>query len=97
MALILALKEGEIFYVDDRPVKVSKIISAHRFKLSVDKDWVTEEYLITSYSRVEVLPNVFCSAGSTPSVRQVRVLIEAPKNIKLLRDKCYDENNGQSP
>lgn len=91
MALILALNEGESFYVGDQKVLLEKIIDRNFFVLTIPTGWATQKFEIKDTSRVEILPNVFCQAGYGTQ-RQVKVLLEAPKHIKLLRSELYEAN-----
>lgn len=92
MALVLGLKEGESFYVDKKPVKVSKVKSANNFTLTIENEFASESFEINGESRVQILPEVYCSAGYG-SMQQVRVLVEAPRHIKLLRGKHVEADD----
>lgn len=52
-------------------------------------------YIITSYERVEVIPDVFISLGNVTKYNTSkfsRIAIEAPKDIKIVRVKDGRDN-----
>lgn len=92
MALALALQEGRSFYVGDVQISVERIIAPYRYKIRVHGaiDTIME---VSDRERVEVLPDVFISAGhpweKEGSGRWVKAIIEAPMSIKILRSEIY--------
>jgi len=91
MALVLGMREGERFFVGDVAVRVIDVDTGAKFTLEVD-DAFTRRIVVKNDSRVEILPEVYASAGFG-SAAQVRVLLEAPKHIRILREKHYEENH----
>jgi hypothetical protein len=87
MPLVLSLKEGDDFWVDDQQVVVSQIEDGARFWLAVDGEDRRRE--ITDAKAQEVRPDVFVSAGGFYRYGMVRVVIEAPRKIEILRGDRY--------
>lgn len=90
--LVIGVKLGESFYIDDVPVHVTRIESDNRFFVKVDKS--DEELEITDEESVEVLPNVRLSTGRKGSEDLARVVVQAPKSITILREALYRRKNG---
>ncbi len=93
MALVLGVKENLSFYVADTQVIVTQIITSTKFKITVCAPGMYHVYTITDQRALEILPKVMVSAGSNTSLSMVKVVIEAPRNIKILRDSLYHEEN----
>lgn len=95
MALVLTVYEGEPFYVGDTPVYLEKVISHNKFSLRVKTPSIEKLVKITDQRSEEILPGVKVSAGFEPKVSDgmlaVKVVIDAPKNKKILREKLYLE------
>jgi hypothetical protein len=87
MPLVLSLKEGDDFWVNDQQIVVGKIESGSRFVVSATG--TTKEHEITDTKAREVHPDVFVSAGGFFKYGMVRVVIEAPRNIEILRGDRY--------
>jgi hypothetical protein len=39
--------------------------------------------------RTELMPGIYASIGTGSTIDQVKVALEAPRNIKILRDNLY--------
>jgi hypothetical protein len=87
MPLVLSLREGSDFYVDDEQIVVGHIYGLTRFEITVTS--TTKRHMITEAESIEVLPDVFVSAGDRPQRGIARVAIEAPQAIILLRGDKY--------
>jgi hypothetical protein len=87
MPLILSLREGQDFYVDEEQIVVGRVYALTRFDLYVPRTGA--RHLITEQESIEVLPEVFVSAGDRPQRGIARVAIEAPHAIILLRGDKY--------
>ncbi len=97
MALALGFSAGQDFYAGDTRVKVMKIRADLTFDLEVwppngDKQVVH----ITDMESTEVAPNVRLSMGNTGTEGTARILIEAPKHIKVLRGNAYRRDQKRS-
>lgn len=90
MPLILSLRRNEDFYVADERVVLTRIRSKNDFDVVVES--VGKEFQITDLEAVEIIPDVFVSAGDYYQTGQVRVVIEAPREIRILRGERYREN-----
>lgn len=87
MPLVLSLKEGDDFWVDDQQIVVSKIEHGARFWVTVEGAGKSHE--ITDTKSREVRPDVFVSAGEFFKYGMIRVVIEAPRTIEILRGDRY--------
>lgn len=89
MALVLSVKEDGVFYVGDTPVRVVNIQDSLRFDVRVETPYMNHVYKISETKAVEILPDVKVSAGKNGSEHAVKIVIEAPKNIRILRERLY--------
>jgi len=101
MGLVLTLGGAEKdFYVNDTQVELVKLKSHDHFIIKVNKFKFNQPYSftfeITSDKFTEILPNVLVCAGidnkHTQSSNYAKVIIEAPKSIKLIRGTNYRDN-----
>lgn len=87
MPLVLSLKEGDDFWVNDQQIVVTNIDSGTRFWVKASDEERKRE--ITDAKAHEVQPDVFVSAGGFYKYGMVRVVIEAPRSIEILRGDRY--------
>lgn len=86
MALILGIRKGEDFYVDNVRVVMTDRLSEDCFEL----DCQGEKFLVGVDNPVEILPHVFVQVGVCQRVgTQARVLLTAPNHNKILRGQLY--------
>ena len=86
MALVLSLKIGSDFYVGDYQFFVTSARSDTDFVVQrKDADHKTYAYSISTTQAVEILPDVFVSAGSSPQINCVSLVIDAPGAVLVLR------------
>jgi Carbon storage regulator (could also regulate swarming and quorum sensing) len=85
MSLVLSLKQGDDFWVGNRQVVVSRIQDAKKFWLSIDG----KEFEIVDTHATEILPDVFVASGDFFKYGMVRVAIDAPREIEILRGDRY--------
>lgn len=90
MALVLGMMEGRSFFLNDTEVKVIKIATPTRAILEIHGYMITKVTIGPNH-RTELMPGVYASIGTDSTVDQVKVALEAPRNIKILRDKLYHE------
>jgi hypothetical protein len=88
MALVLSLKPKEDFYVGDQRFIVTKLYNRTSFTLVHEGG---KQYEITEYEATEVLPDVWVSSGDVYDLGTVRVVIEAPREILILRGEKVRE------
>lgn len=89
MALVIVVAKGDSFYANDIKCTITRIKSQNIFRVEVDKGTIIEAYEISADKRTEVLPGVFLSAGFR-SNNGAKVVIEAPSNVKILREQLYN-------
>jgi sRNA-binding carbon storage regulator CsrA len=89
MALILAAQQNESVFIGDVKLTVINILSPSLFKVKVWGEAFDTIFTIRSSERVEVLPDVFLSAGNTGSMEHVKMVFEAPKDRIILRERLY--------
>jgi len=90
MALVLGMQEGRSFYLNSTRVDVEKISTPTRVTLLIHGP-VMQKMTIGPNHRTELQPGVYASIGTDSTIDQIKVAIEAPRNIKILRDNLYDE------
>lgn len=88
MALILSLREGDDFYVGDSRILLTKIAGPRQFTVETPDG---SHWGIVDDRMTEVMPDVLVSSGTQGTSTQVRVVIEAPREIRILRGAKYRE------
>lgn len=87
MALILALKQGESFFIGQNDkFTVCKIFSPTKVQL-IKHGPFDEKITITSNTSSEIFPDVHAFVGSNSSVYSAKVSLEAPRRITILREE----------
>ena len=99
MALVLMMQEGRSFYLNDLRVTVEKIITPTRATLTVNGA-IIQKMTIGPNHRTELMPGIYAQIGMTEENQEkvtdetpldtVKIALEAPRNIKILRDNLYD-------
>lgn len=90
MALVIGMQEGRSFFLNDIQVDVERIHTPKRVTLLIH-DSILKKVTITDTLRAELIPNVFASIGTDTTIDQAKIALEAPRNIKILRDNLYHE------
>ncbi|HEY0819769.1 MAG TPA: hypothetical protein VGD46_13380 [Rhizobacter sp.] len=89
MALVLAMQEGRAFYVDDTRVEVERVATAQQVTLKVVGKCMDQQFHLTDRDRTEILPGVYAQLGLGNSTGTVKIAVEAPKKVRILRDSLY--------
>lgn len=91
MALVLTLREGEDFVVgtDLKRFTVAEIVADMEFKLRDEQ--TGKLHTVTDAHAVEIVSDVYVSAGDAPPSATVRVALSAPRSIRILRGECLRE------
>lgn len=84
MALILSLKEGQDFFVGDEQFFLEEIVGENEFVLRKASGNPGLKR-ITDARSCEVLPDVFVSAGDMHQTNVASVVVDAPREILILR------------
>jgi hypothetical protein len=94
MALILGVSTGSKIYVGDIPVDITEAVpNSDEMSVAVDGGPI---FVISDQESTEALPNVFLSVGRSKKQDAggekviPRVVIEAPRDIVILRAELYD-------
>lgn len=82
MALVLSLKSGDDVFIGGQCFSIGKIAAENDFAMIGPGGKV---HRITDAESEEVMDEVYVSAGSHPPLGTVRVAIEAPKDVLILR------------
>ena len=93
MALVLSLREGQDFYLDDDQVLVTRVDGLMHFQLMLASSG--QSFVITDAESVEIMPDVFVSAGDRPQRGIARVAIDAPREIRITRGDRWREYREQ--
>lgn len=91
MSLVLSMRQGHDFYVNDTRVIVSWISSSTRFCLRLPDG---SRRIVQDDKWYTLLDDVYVMAGTPKSVDQssiVNVAIKAPKDMLILRGPLYRE------
>ena len=86
MGLVLSLKRGQDFYVEDTRVIVESIREDSTFVLRPDGG---EPVHVTSDYAVELLPEVNVSASQREAPGVAKIVIEAPRRIGVILGDRY--------
>jgi hypothetical protein len=89
MALVLGMTENRSFYLNDTQVVVERIHTPTRVTLVIHEE-IIRKVTIGPNHRTELMPGIYASIGTDSTIEQVKIALEAPRNIKILRDKLYD-------
>lgn len=91
MPLVLSLREGDDFYVADQQFLVNRIYDETSFDLfkAGDPEETHHPIAVTEKQAVEVMPDVYVSAGDLFQRGCVRAVIDAPREILILRGDKY--------
>ncbi len=88
MALILGIREGRSFYLGNLKVSLEKIQTPHRAKVMVHGS-INQIMTLGPNNRTELVPGVYASIGTDSTIEMAKIVIEAPRHIKILRDSLY--------
>lgn len=92
MALTLSLAEGDVVYVGDTPVKMTKIVRDEHFVLEIDGD----AFDVVGHRGIEIVPRVVVSAGNRCEWEgEAQVVFTAPRDIRILRKALYDKERAR--
>ena len=89
MALVLGIHPKRSFYLGDLRVSLEKIETPTRVKVKIHGS-IDEIKTIGNSVRTELIPGVYASLGQDSTIDQAKIALEAPRNIKILRDILYD-------
>ena len=92
MALILSLKEGQDFYVGDERFLLEEILGENEFVISGQSDSngkPCKKWTITDAHSREIMPDVFVAAGEMYQSNVASVVVDAPRNILILRGDLH--------
>lgn len=84
MALVLSLKEGEIFYVENTPFIVRNVAKEHFY---VDDLILNKRHYVQESKMTLIHPDVKASAGRFTKHKTVKLVIEAPRSISVMREE----------
>ena len=87
MTLVLSLRKGQDFYVDDEQIVVESIRGKQSFDVKVVS--TGKVHTITDEQATEVVPDVFLSSGGRAQGGLARIAIEAPPDVLILRGTKY--------
>lgn len=90
MALVLGMLEKRSFYLADLQVEVERIHTPNRVTLLIH-DSIQKKVTIGPNHRTELMPGIYASIGTDSTIDQVKIALEAPRNVKILRDNLYND------
>lgn len=91
--LIISLRENDDFFVEGRRVVVTRVDGPNDFTLKVED--TGKKFRITDEEVQEIMPDVLISAGGYMKFGQVRLVIDAPRSIAILRGDKFREDPNQ--
>ena len=92
MALVLGMQEGRSFYLNTIKVEVERISTPTRATLLIHGAVINKVTIGPSH-RTELIPGVYAHIGTDSKIDQIKIAIEAPRNIKILRDTLYEQQD----
>lgn len=93
MALILNMKLGRSFYVGDLKYTMENVKSQRKFLLR-EHTPIERVFEVTDLGQSEGKDGVLFSAAESWRRDVGRVMIEAPRDVKILRDNLYEGQDG---
>lgn len=85
MPLILSLKEGDDFTVAGKRMRIVKVMPDRHFLVHHEETDTHFEIVMDRMSEVE--PDVFVSSGDRANSSTARVVIDAPRSVRIKRGK----------
>jgi len=92
MALVLNIKQGESFYIEDTQYVMEKVISNNKFTLR-ENGFITRKFEVDDSATTDLGKSITVQAAPSWRENIGRVAISAPKDMKILRETLY-ENQG---
>lgn len=89
MALVLALRKDQSFFVGADEFTIKEVYSQEDFLL--ENVETKKVHRVTDRKMVEVLPKVYISVGDRQQTSLIRIAIEAPRDIKILRSTALEK------
>lgn len=89
MPLVIGVPDGGSFRVGNTQCTVEELRDEQHFKVVVHTEFFTKVFEISAMARVEILPDVFVSAGKDKWPGLASLAIDAPKNVTILREKLW--------
>lgn len=87
MALVLSLGEAEDFFVANERFVIEQINDDASFLLIREEGGASFE--ISARAAIEILPDVMASSGGFLSSGVIRIALDAPRRICILRGELY--------
>lgn len=87
--LTVGLTKGGAVYINDTKVTVHKITHSLSFQVKVHTPAVDKIFSVDDRRATEIMQGVMCSAGNKGSSDMVKMVIDAPRHMKILREKLY--------
>lgn len=87
MTLVLTLRQGEDFFVQDDRVVLEQIHSETEFSLRRDSDGALIR--LRGGPSVELFPGVLVSVAARGQLGLSRIAFEAPRSLRILRGDLY--------
>lgn len=91
MALTLGIRTGKDFFIGDCRVKIMEIVSSTKFRIQYGAAGALKTAEISDEESVGLAENIRLSAGLHGTNELARVVIDAPRDIKILRGFIYRE------
>ncbi len=83
MPLILSLKQGDDFTISGKRLKIVEILPDRHFLVHHEETDTFYEIVMDRMTEVE--PDVFVSSGDRANATTARVVIDAPRRIRISR------------
>ena len=94
MSLVISLHVNDDFWIGSQRYRVAEIEDANRFW--VQRAGESNVTAITDDQSVEIEPDVFLSSGGFFKFGMIRLVVEAPRVIEVLRGDRWRERYGGS-
>ena len=91
MALILAVKEGESFFVGAKKFTLTKIVTPTRLTLVEEANGLDNTFTIAGRAAQEITPEVVVFIGDKSTEKVARICFEAPRRIKIIRGELLEQ------
>jgi hypothetical protein len=83
MPLVLSLRKGDDFYIGNSQFVLCDMSSDTQFQIESAR--TGQKFTITHTRQTEIMPDVMVSAGEKPHPMLARVVIDAPRDLLVVR------------
>lgn len=92
MPLVLTVAEGDDVFVKGHPIVIDEVVTPTHMRIRSGK----QVFDVVDTRATEVIPDVLFSVGEPHKNGALRLMIEAPPSVPLIRGYKYREGEGRA-